>query len=176
MSKFLQKYPNEVQAILAKYPAENKRSAVMPLLYLAQHDSVLESGRLVVSEAAMQDIAELLDLESTEVASIVGFYTLYYDQPSSRYRIQVCTDLPCALRGADEFLEQLCKRLNIKPGETTSDGLFTVEPVMCLAACDKAPMFQLQTGTGLSYYENQSIESAMALVEILRLEAAGKRR
>lgn len=176
MSKFLQKYPNEVQAILAKYPAENKRSAVMPLLYLAQHDSVQESGRLVVSEAAMQDIAALLDLDSTEVASIVGFYTLYYDQPSSRYRIQVCTDLPCALRGADEFLEQLCKRLNIKPGETTSDGLFTVEPVMCLAACDKAPMFQLQTGTGLSYHENQSIESAMALVETLRLEAAGKRR
>ena len=176
MSKFLQKYPNEAQAILAKYPAEHKRSAVMPLLYLAQHDAVLESGRLVVSEAAMQDIADLLDLERTEVASIVGFYTLYYDQPSSRYRLQVCTDLPCALRGADQFLEELCKRLNIKPGETTSDGLITVEPVMCLAACDKAPMFQVQTGTGLSYHENQSVESAMALVETLRLEAAGKRR
>ena len=182
MSKLLEKYPNEVQTILAKYPGVQKRSAVMPLLYLAQREAVQESGRLYVSESAMQDIAELLDIDRTEVASIVGFYTLYYDRPNSRYRIQVCTDLPCALRGADQFLEELCKRLNIKPGETTSDGLITVEPVMCLAACDKAPMFQVQSGDGLAYYENQTVNSAMALIETLRLEAgagaksAGTRR
>ena len=167
-SNLLQEYPNEVQAILAKYPAESKRSAVMPLLYLAQQDTVQETGRLYVTDAAMQDIAGLLDLDRTEVASIIGFYTLYYDRGTSRYRIQVCTDLPCALRGADQFLEELCKRLNIKPGQTTADGLITVEPVMCLAACDKAPIFQLQSGTGLSYYENQTVDSAMALVETLR--------
>ncbi len=176
MSKLLEKYPTEVNAILAKYPAEQKRSAVMPLLYLAQHDAVQESGRLYVSKPAMQDIAELLEIDTTEVASIVGFYTLYYDHPNSRYRIQVCTDLPCALRGADQFLEELCKRLNIRPGETTSDGLITVEPVMCLAACDKAPMFQVQSGDGLVYHENQTVNSAIALIETLRLEASGKRR
>jgi NADH-quinone oxidoreductase subunit E len=170
------KYPDKVQAILAKYPAEQKRSAVMPLLYLAQQDAVQETGRLYVTETAMQDIAGLLGLERTEVASIVGFYTLYYDHANSRYRIQVCTDLPCALHGADQFLEELCKRLNIKPGETTADGLITVEPVMCLAACDKAPMFQLQSGQGLAYHENQTVDSAMALVETLRKEATGKRR
>jgi NADH-quinone oxidoreductase subunit E len=170
------KYPDEVQAILAKYPAEQKRSAVMPLLYLAQQDAVQETGRLYVTETAMQDIAGLLELERTEVASIVGFYTLYYDHTNSRYRIQVCTDLPCALRGADQFLEELCKRLNINPGETTADGLITVEPVMCLAACDKAPMFQLQSGQGLAYHENQTVDSAMALVETLRKEATGRRR
>ena len=134
-----EKYPDEVQAVLAKYPSDQKRSAVMPLLYLAQREAVIETGRLHVSEASLQEIAELLDLDRTEVASIVGFYSLYYDKPESRFRIQVCTDLPCALRGADQFLEELCKRLNIQPGGTTADGLITVEPVMCLAACDKAP-------------------------------------
>jgi NADH-quinone oxidoreductase subunit E len=176
LNRLLEKYEHEVQAILTKYPPEQKRSAVMPLLYLAQRDAVQETGRLYVSETAMQEVADLLDLDPTEVASIVGFYTLYYDHPTSRYRIQVCTDLPCALRGADHFLEQLCKRLNIKPGETTSDGIITVEPVMCLAACDKAPMFQLQSGDGLTYHENQTMESAMALIETLRNEATGKRR
>jgi NADH-quinone oxidoreductase subunit E len=176
LSKLLEKYPKEVQSILFKYPADQKRSAVMPLLYLAQRESVQENGRLFVSLDAMQEIADILELDRTEVASIVGFYTLYYDHPTSRYRIQVCTDLPCALRGADRFLDDLCKRLNIKAGETTADGLITVEAVMCLAACDKAPMFQLQSGNGLSYYEVQTVDSAMALIETLRAEAAGKRR
>jgi NADH-quinone oxidoreductase subunit E len=178
LSKLFEKYPDEVQAILAKYPSDQKRSAVMPLLYLAQRDAVQETGRLVVTESAMQDIAGLLELDRTEVASIVGFYSLYYDRSNSRYRIQVCTDLPCALRGADAFLEEFCKRLNIKPGETTSDGLITVEPVMCLAACDKAPMFQVQSGQGLTYHENQTVDSAMALVETLRSQSfgAGHRR
>lgn len=174
MSKLLEKYPDEVRAILAKYPSEQKRSAVMPLLYLAQREAVRETGKLFVSEYAKQDIAELLGLDPTEVGSIIGFYTLYYDSPESRYRIQVCTDLPCALRGADQFMEELCKRLNIKPGETTADGLITVEAVMCLAACDRAPMFQVQSGDGLSYHENQTVDSAMALINLLRQEASGK--
>jgi NADH-quinone oxidoreductase subunit E len=73
----------------------------------------------------------------------LGFYSLYYDE-QRQYRMQVCTDLPCALRGADRFLEDLCGNLGIKVGETTPDGLVTLEAVMCLAACDKAPMFQVQ--------------------------------
>lgn len=174
MSKLVEKYPDLVEAILAKYPAEQKRSAVMPLIYLAQREGVRETGKLFVSEQAMQDIAELLELDPTEVGSIIGFYSLYYDKPESRYRIQVCTDLPCALRGADRFLNELCKRLNIKPGETTADDLFTVEAVMCLAACDRAPMFQVQSGDGLTYHENQTIESAMALIDLLRQEASSK--
>jgi len=111
------------------------------------------------------------------VASIVGFYSLYYDQPAGKYHLQVCTDLPCALRGAEKFLEELCQRLGIKPGETTSDGLITVEPVMCLAACDRAPMFQVQSGEGLAYHENQTVEAALELIDSLRLEATrGARR
>jgi NADH-quinone oxidoreductase subunit E len=154
-----EKYPQEIAQILSKYPPEQKRSAVMPLLYLAQRE------RGYVTKAALSDIAGLLDITPTEVASIVGFYTLYHEQPGGAIRIQVCNDLPCALRGADEFLAKLCDNLGIQVGQTTPDGLVTVEAVMCLAGCDKAPMFQVQTGEGLEYHENQTVESALELVE-----------
>lgn len=162
MSKYVplvERYAGEVQSILAKYPADQKRSAVMPLLYLAQR----QDG--YVTRQAMQDIAAILEITPTEVAGIVGFYSLYYDEPAGKYRIQVCTDLPCALRGADQFLENLCANLGIKVGETTSDGQVTVEAVTCLAGCDKAPMFQVQTGDGLEYHEHQTVESTLALIE-----------
>jgi NADH-quinone oxidoreductase subunit E len=163
-----EKFATEIQTILAKYPPEERRAAVMPLLYLVQRD------QLYVDRHSMSEIAEILGISTTEVASVVGFYSLYYDQPGGKYRIQVCTDLPCALRGAEQFMEQLCQRLGIKPGETTSDGLFTVEPVMCLASCDKAPMFQVQSGGGLTYYEDQTVENALALIEQLRTEVGSK--
>ena len=162
MNALLEKYPQEVQAILAKYPSDQKRSAVMPLLYLAQR----EGG--FVTKQAMQEIGEICEITATEVAGIVGFYSLYYDEQAGKYRIQVCTDLPCALRGADEFMEKLCQNLGIQVGETTADGKVTVEAVMCLAGCDKAPMFQVQGPDGLKYYENQTVESATALIEQLR--------
>lgn len=156
------KYAVEIEAILAKYPPEQKRSAVMPLLYLAQR----EDG--YVTKGAMVEIGEILGITSTEVASIVGFYTLYYDKPGGKYRLQVCNDLSCALRGADEFLSELCENLGIKVGETTQDGLVTVEAVMCLAGCDKAPMFQVQSGEGLVYHEDQTVDSALDVIEELR--------
>ena len=162
MNLLAEKYPEEIQSVLAKYPPDQKRSAVMPLLYLAQR----EQG--YVTRQSMLYIAELLDISTTDVGSIIGFYTLYYDQPGGKYRIQVCTDLPCALRGADTFLENLCENLGIRVGDTTSDGLVTVENVMCLAACDHAPMFQVQTGDGLAYHENQTLESALRYIESLR--------
>ena len=156
------KYPEEVKKILAKYPPEQKRSAVMPLLYLAQRD-----GNYVTKEA-MAEIAEMLEITTTDIASIIGFYTLLHDEKAGKYRMQVCTDLPCALRGADRFLEELCGNLGIQVGETTSDGLVTVEAVMCLAGCDKAPMFQLQSADGIEYHENMSVDKTMELVETLR--------
>jgi NADH-quinone oxidoreductase subunit E len=162
------KYSEEIEKILAKYPPDQKRSAVMPMLFLAQR----EDG--FVSEKDKEDIAEILDLTATEVSSIVGFYTLFHDKPGGKYRIQVCNDLPCAMRGADTFLNALCKELNIKPGETTQDGLVTVEAVMCLAACDKAPMFQVQTGDGLTYHELQSVESTMELIESWKTQEVEK--
>jgi len=156
------KYPKEVKQILSKYPPEGKRSAVMPLLFLAQR----EEG--YVSKAAMQDIAKILDITETDVAAIVGFYTLYHDKKEGRHYIQVCTDLPCALRGADEFMKSLCANLGIKVGETTADGFITLEAVTCLAACDKAPMFQVQGRDGIKYHENMTVDRTMEVVEGLR--------
>lgn len=155
-----EKYTEEVNAIFEKYP--NKRSAVMPLLYLAQR----ESG--YISKESMAEIADLLGLDTTEVASIVGFYTLYHDEKAGKYRMQVCTDLPCALRGADKFLQELCQNIGVKVGETSADGLVTVEEVMCLAGCDRAPMFQLQEGDKVTYHENMTVDRTVELLDALK--------
>jgi len=156
------KYSQEVNKIMAKYPPEQKRSAVMPLLYLAQRDQGF------ITKSALEDIAQMLDITSTEVAEIVGFYTLYHDKKAGKYHMQVCTDLPCALRGADKFLEDLCSNLGIQVGETTTDGMITLEAVTCLAGCDRAPMFQIQSADGLEYHENMTMDKTMELVETLR--------
>ncbi len=161
-----EKYPKEIKQILARYPAEHKRSAVMPLLYLAQR----EQG--YITKGHMQDIAALLEMGVTEVGELIGFYTLYHDKKEGKYRMQVCTDLPCALRGADEFMNSLCSNLGIKVGETTPDGLITLEAVTCLAACDRAPMFQIQSPDGLEYHENMTVDRTMELVEALRKATA----
>jgi NADH-quinone oxidoreductase subunit E len=162
MNQIVEKYSKEIEEILAKYPADRKQSAVMPLLHLVQRDFGF------ISNHAIKEISEILEISSTEVASVVGFYTLYQDHPEGKYRFQICTDLPCALRGADQFLKDLCKALDIQPGGTTKDGLVTVEQVMCLAACDKAPMFQVQGKDGISYHEDQTLVSALDLIKELQ--------
>ena len=161
------KYPKEIKQILSKYPPEGKRSAVMPLLFLAQR----EEG--YVNKEVMQDIAKIVDITETDVAAIVGFYTLYHDKKAGKYRMQVCTDLPCALRGADQFMDSLCGNLGIKVGETTEDGFVTLEAVTCLAACDKAPMFQTQGPDGIKYHENMTVDRTMELISILKKSVKG---
>lgn len=162
MNEILSKYKDEVERILAKYPEGFKRSAVMPLLYLAQR----EQG--YVRRKAMADIAEILEISTTEVGSVAGFYSLYYEEPHGHYHIQVCNDLPCAMRGADEFLKQVCEYLGVDVGKTTTDGLFTVEAVKCLAACHRAPMFQVQGDGDIAYHEHQTLETAVAWIEQVR--------
>lgn len=157
-----EKYRQEIEAIIARYPPEHKRAAVMPLLYLAQR----EYGYL--PPEAIQEVADLLDLDPTQVGGLVRFYTLYHSEPGGKYRIQVCTDLPCALCGAEKFAEELCQALGVEMGGTTEDGLFTVEEVMCVAACHRAPVFQVQDAEGIHYHENQTLESALAWVEEVR--------
>ena len=155
------KYSSEIDTLLARYPADQPRSAVMPLLYLAQS----EYGH--ISPEAMSEVGALVGMSSTEVAGIVGFYTLYYDQPGGQRRMQICTDLPCALHGGEKFAADVCQKLGVRLGETTPDGEWTVEAVMCLAACDHAPMFQVQDATGLHYHESQSADKPMTADEAL---------
>ena len=140
---------------MAKYPPEHKQSAVMPLLHLAQR----ETG--FISRADISEISTITELSATEIASVIGYYTLYHDTPGGKIRIQVCTDVACDLRGAKEYLRAVCQSLGIKPGETTSDGMVEIEEVKCLAACDRAPMFQSQIGDELEYHENQTPEKTL---------------
>lgn len=155
-----EKYSEEINTILTYYP--ESRSAVMPLMYLAQE------AYGYMSKEAIRDVASVLELDPTEVLSLAGFYTLYYEEPVGKYVLEICTDLPCALRGAEEFTEMACNKLGIKLGETTEDGLFTVKTVMCLAACDKAPMLQ----ANLKYEENLDEAKFDGLITRLRQEAA----
>ncbi len=155
-----EKYPDEINAILAKYP--EKRSAILPVMYLAQE------AYGYMSKEAMHDVADVLGLDPTQVLSLAGFYTLYYEEPVGKYVLEICTDLPCALRGAEEFTEMACRKLGVGLDETTEDGLFTVKTVMCLAACDRAPMLQVN----LKYEEHLDEEKFDALISRLREEAA----
>jgi len=153
---------------MSKYPPDQKRAAVMPLLYLAQ----CETGQ--ISQQTMEEIAEILDISSTDVEGIVGFYTLFHEETGGRYRIQICNDLPCALRGAEDFVKEVCQYLGIGVNETTADGLFTIETVKCLAACHRAPMFQVQGDGDIVYHENQTLETARLIIDGLRQRAGYK--
>lgn len=161
-----EKYADQIDEIIARYPAEYRRAAVMPLLYLAQH----EYGYL--PKHAIDEVADLVGINPTEAGGLVRFYTLYHSEPGGKHRVQVCTDLPCALRGAEQFADELAAELGIQGEETTQDGIFSLERVMCLAACHRAPMFQIQDSTGIHYHEDQTVESAMEIVNNLRSESA----
>jgi NADH-quinone oxidoreductase subunit E len=155
-----EKYAEQIKTTLAKYP--DKRSAVMPMLYIAQE----EYGW--VSPEGIQEVAEICEIDPTQVKSIAGFYTMYSEQPKGKYWLQVCTDLACALCGADKFYEDLKQELGVEDGGTTEDGMFTVEHVMCLAACDKAPMLQCN----FHFQEKLDMDKMRALLKQWRDEAA----
>lgn len=171
MNELLRQHTKEIQDILARYPADQKRSAVMPLLFLAQR------ARGCITKQSLAEVAELVEMTTTEVASITGFYTLFHEEveQGGHYRVQVCTDLPCALRGADAFLQQLCENLGMRVGETSADGAITVEEVVCLAGCHRAPLFQVQGDGEITYHEEQTVESALKVVEDLRRRATSSR-
>ena len=154
------KYAREIEVLLSRYP--DKRSAVLSLMHLAQE----EYGYM--SKAAMEDVAGVLELDPTHVLSLAGFYSLYYEQPVGKYVLEICTDLACALRGAEQFAALACEKLGVDFDEITADGLFTVMPVMCLGACDRAPMLQCN----LKFEENLDEAKFDALIARLRAAAA----
>ncbi|MFQ5421867.1 MAG: NADH-quinone oxidoreductase subunit NuoE [Anaerolineae bacterium] len=158
-----EKYADEIKGILARFP--DKRSAVLPLMHLAQH----EYG--YTSREAMREVAEILDLDPTHVLSLAGFYTLFHEEPVGKYVLEICNDLACALRGADEFVEMATEKLGVPVDGTTEDGLFTIKTVMCLGACDRAPMLQ----ANLKFHENLNEEKFEKLLAQLREESANGR-
>jgi NADH-quinone oxidoreductase subunit E len=149
-----------IGAILAKYPS--RRSAVLPLCHLAQ------AAYGYMSPEAVHEVAAIVELDPTEIQGLIGFYSLLYEEPAGKYVIEVCNDLPCALRGADQFIEHVCEKLAVRPGETTKDGLFTLKTVMCVAACDRAPVAQIN----LEYHEKLDPDRFDAIIERLRRQVA----
>ncbi|MBK6769214.1 MAG: NAD(P)H-dependent oxidoreductase subunit E [Ardenticatenales bacterium] len=153
----------EIAAAVAKYPAGRQASAVLDLLYLAQS----AYGRITTE--SIEEVANLLEMDPTQVRGVVGFYSLFKEEPHGRMVVHYCTDLPCALRGAEAFLPRVCRAFGVaKAGETSPDGLFSVEEAMCLAACDRAPMMQVN----LSYFHDLTDERLDAIVADLRARAA----
>lgn len=121
-----------IQELQGLYP--QKRSALIPALHVAQ----AEVGYL--PHAVQEEVASLFGLDTTEVHALVTFYDMFYEEPVGKHIIHLCKNASCMLRGCDAVLQGLCRKLGIKPGETTKDGQFTVIASECLGACDKAPM------------------------------------
>jgi NADH-quinone oxidoreductase E subunit len=126
------KAKSEIKTLMSKYP--DQRSAIMPALHLAQR----EVGWL--PDAAIQDVADLLELTTTEVNSVATFYTMYAREKVGKHTVFFCTDLPCALRGADEMMEHIEHRLGCQAGQTSPDGKVTLHEAECLGGCDHAPV------------------------------------
>jgi NADH-quinone oxidoreductase subunit E len=155
-----EKYAAEIEALMSRFP--DPKSAVLHLMHLAQH----EYGYM--SEEAMREVAGILNLDPTHILSLAGFYSLFYERSVGKYVLEVCNDLACALRGADEFVEMASRKLDIPVEGTTNDGLFTLKTVMCLGACDRAPMLQCN----LKFEEHLDEAKFEALISRLRAEAA----
>jgi NADH-quinone oxidoreductase subunit E len=139
--------------IAARYPAA--RSAVMPALYIAQQ----EEG--YITHEALEAVAETIGLTLDDVKSIATFYTMYYQQPPGKKIIKVCTSISCYLRNCDALVSHLEQRLDMKRGETTADGNYTLMTVECLASCGTAPVLQVND----EFVENVTLQMADALVD-----------
>ena len=152
----LEKYQDQVKEILSRYPV--KRSALLPLLYIAQY----EEG--YVSESAMKEIAKVLGLTPPQVYETVTFYTMFHLKPIGKFHLQVCRSLMCALVGSDELVKWIHKLLNIAPGQTTDDKAFTLSTVECLGSCGTGPMMQVND----DFYEQLNEQKVGRILEDLR--------
>ena len=148
----LQRFAREV----AKYPAEQKQSAVMACLSIVQQ----EQGH--VSAESEREIAEYLGMAPMAVHEVTTFYNMYNQQPVGKFKINVCTNLPCQLRNGQGALMHLVKTLGIEVGETTADGLFTVQPGECMGACADAPVLLVNDRTMCSYMSDDKIDQLVA--------------
>ncbi|MFT3680308.1 MAG: NAD(P)H-dependent oxidoreductase subunit E [Ferruginibacter sp.] len=153
---------DKVAEIIARYPQGRQKSALLPVLHLAQEEF---GGWLDVP--VMDYVAALLSIEPIEVYEVASFYTMYNLKPVGKYVFEVCQTGPCMLRGSDDIIKYIKEKLGIGPGETTADGLFTLKPAECLGACGYAPMMQL----GKFFREHLTKEKVDAIIEECRSNA-----
>jgi NADH-quinone oxidoreductase subunit E len=144
---------------IAKFPAEQKASAVMACLAIVQQ----EQGW--VSPEAEKGVAEVLGMPPIAVHEVTTFYNMFNQQPVGRWKLNVCTNLPCQLRGGEKALEHLCRRLAIEPGDTTADGEFTVQMSECLGACADAPVMLVNDRRMLSFMSHDRLDELLAMLK-----------
>lgn len=153
---------NKIREMVTHFPPGKQKSALIPALHLAQEEN---GGWLSVE--VMDHLASLLDITPIEVYEVATFYSMLNLQPVGRYVFEVCQTGPCMLKGSDQIIDYIRKKLGIGPGETTADGLFTLKPVECLGACGYAPMMQL----GDHYREHLTPEKVDRIIEECRAKA-----
>jgi NADH-quinone oxidoreductase subunit E len=153
----------KVSEIIARYPEGKQKSALLPVLHLAQE----EFGNWLSADT-MDYVASLLNIEPIEVYEVATFYSMYNLKPIGKYMFEVCQTGPCMLRGSDNIIDYIKQKLNINVGETTADGMFTLKTVECLGACGYAPMMQL----GKNYREHLTKEKVDSIIDECRQNAA----
>ena len=163
MIKFSDQKLKQVQEIVQRYPEGNHKSALLPVLHLAQE----EFGGWLCAET-MDYVATVLNVQPIEVYEVATFYSMYNLKPVGRYLFEVCQTGPCMLNGSDTIIKYIFEKLGIRPGETTADGMFTLKTVECLGACGYAPMMQL----GKTFREHLTKEKVDAIIEECRRNAA----
>ncbi|QDP84338.1 NAD(P)H-dependent oxidoreductase subunit E [Chryseobacterium sp. SNU WT5] len=149
----------QVDKITARYPQERKKSALIPVLHLAQKEF---GGWLQVP--VMDYVAELLEIKPIEVYEVATFYSMFNMKPVGKYVLEVCQTGPCMLNGSDDIIQHIKETLNINVGENTDDGMFTLKTVECLGACGYAPMMQL----GKFYHEHLTKEKVDEILQLCR--------
>ncbi|HEY0818623.1 MAG TPA: NAD(P)H-dependent oxidoreductase subunit E [Rhizobacter sp.] len=147
---------------VAKYPADQKQSAVMACL------SILQQEQGYVSAEGERLVADYLDMPPIAVHEVTTFYNMYNQQPLGTFKLNVCTNLPCQLRNGQGALNHVCEKLGVEEGGTTADGLFTVQKSECLGACADAPVMLVNDRQMCSFMDNQRLD---ALVDTLRAGA-----
>jgi NADH-quinone oxidoreductase subunit E len=144
--------------VVQRYPAERRRSAVLPALYLVQD----QQGYITAN--AMRYVAGLLGITPADVEDVVSYYTMFYTKPVGTFVLNVCRTLSCALNGAERVTEEICDKLQLKPGQTDPSGTFTLIEVECLGACDRAPVVMVND----AWHENLKPGDAVRLIDDLR--------
>jgi len=145
----------KIEAVQKKYP--DKRSSIMPVLYIAQE----QNGW--ISQEVMIAVAKLLDMPESEVLGVVTFYTMYHKKPAGKYHLQVCTNVSCMLRGGYEIWNKIKERYQLEEGILSSDGKFSLEEVECMGSCGTSPMIAVNE----DYYENLTVEKAVEIIDSL---------
>jgi len=153
----------ECKRLVARYPEGKQKSAVLPVLHLAQ-----DSFGGWLSTETMDYVAQLLNIEPIEVYEVATFYSMYNLKPVGKYVFEVCQTGPCMISGSDNIIQYIQQKLSIQPGETTQDGLFTLKLVECLGACGYAPMMQV----GKIYREHLTKEKVDAIIAEYTQQAA----